>query len=77
VSAATADRKLFLGILKTHQISVDNAKMAEYMSTNGYTFTPTAIKSRMKRLRDMVKNEFVSSRYNHSLSLLTAFDQRR
>lgn len=58
VYIATADRTLFLGILKTHKITVDNEAMSEYMIKAGYQFTASAIQNRMTRLKKMTKNEY-------------------
>ena len=56
---ATADRKLFLGVLKMHNISVDFDALAEYMTTDEQKCTASAIKNRFNKLKAMVKEGYV------------------
>ena len=52
---ATADRKLFLGVLKMHNIAVDFDALAEHMTTDEQKCTASAIKNRFNKLKAMVK----------------------
>ena len=58
---ATADRKLFLGIIKTQSITIDYEAMSKYMSTDTEVCTASALKNRMHKLKQAAKKEYVFS----------------
>ena len=51
------DRKLFLAILKVHDISPDNKAVAEQLEKYGQPCTPMAIQKRLQKIKTMIKDE--------------------
>ena len=54
---AATDRKLLLSILKMQNITVDNEAIAKEMTTKDQVCTASAVQSRVKKLKNMVKDE--------------------
>ncbi|GAB7362189.1 hypothetical protein MBLNU230_g2215t1 [Neophaeotheca triangularis] len=52
---AAADRKFFLLIIKTNNVTLDYDSLARQMSTADMTVTTSALKSRFKKLKKMAK----------------------
>ncbi|KAI7231150.1 hypothetical protein KC330_g6584 [Hortaea werneckii] len=53
---ADADRKLFLGVLKVHDIKINHQASAEFMTTDSVKPTALGIQNRVSKLWSMVKS---------------------
>ncbi|GAB1742768.1 hypothetical protein NU219Hw_g8479t1 [Hortaea werneckii] len=53
---AEADRKLFLGVLKVHDIKINYQALAQFMATDTAKPTALGIQNRMSKLKSMVKS---------------------
>ena len=55
-SAADMDRKLFLAILKVHDIVVDTKAVANELSTEDQPCTAMAVQKRLQKIKTQIKN---------------------
>ncbi|RMX84653.1 hypothetical protein D0869_04411 [Hortaea werneckii] len=53
---AEVDRKLFLGVLKVHDIKINYQALAQFMTTDSVKPTALGIQNRMSKLKSMVKS---------------------
>ncbi|KAI7501676.1 hypothetical protein KC367_g2683 [Hortaea werneckii] len=53
---AEADRKLFLGVLKIHDIKINYQALAQFMTTDSVKPTALGIQNRMSKLKSVVKS---------------------
>lgn len=60
LNLAEADRKLFLGVLKIHDIKINYQALAQFMTTDSVKPTALGIQNRMSKLKSMVKSSCVS-----------------
>ena len=49
------DRKLFLAILKVHDVSIDHKAVANELSTKDQPCTPMAIQKRLQKIKEQIK----------------------
>ncbi|KAI7159242.1 hypothetical protein KC349_g4317 [Hortaea werneckii] len=58
---AEADRKLFLGVLKVHDIKINHQALAEFMTTDSVKPTALGIQNRMSKLKSMVRSSSLTA----------------
>jgi hypothetical protein len=58
------DRKLFLAILKVHDISVNAEAVAKELETPEQPCTPVAVRKRFAKIKQQIKDE--SMGYDHN-----------
>ncbi|KAI7513115.1 hypothetical protein KC347_g1771 [Hortaea werneckii] len=63
---AEADRKLFLGVLKVHDIKINYQALAQFMTTDSVKPTALGIQNRMSKLKSMVKSSCICYRGYHA-----------
>lgn len=71
------DRKLFLAVLDTSAITIDNTAVAAQLTTEDQPCTPMAIQKRLQKLKTMVKAGSVPLPVTRSRSLTFAHQHPR